>query len=258
MAPGILEKQPTLMFGSESNNTLVCDSCMGRVGADFYLCFITGFSIGLYPYHGHHHVLCCHVHGWHSQHGHLVLLDPGKHSLYFSAAFSDVAGMLWIAWFSFPVFFSSCTKSDLRELGPRLCSSSVWSSCWLSSTPATWSTAWHHNMWCMAARSISHRWGKHISLRFWAFSDWFWMKSPQSVRLGVAIVCTGFQTPLCYGSCLSALHNAAISVWICCLTVYLLCDLMEPRALCVGVCSTQFGCTVVSALCLKNSFKQCN
>lgn len=39
---------------------------------------ITGFSIGLYSDHSHHHVLCSHIYGWHSPHGHLVLLDKGK------------------------------------------------------------------------------------------------------------------------------------------------------------------------------------
>lgn len=37
-----------------------------------------GFSTGLHPDHSHHHVLCCHIHGRHSQHGYLVLLDKGK------------------------------------------------------------------------------------------------------------------------------------------------------------------------------------
>lgn len=39
---------------------------------------VAGFSIGLYPDHSHHHVLCSHIYGWHSPHGHLVLLDKGR------------------------------------------------------------------------------------------------------------------------------------------------------------------------------------
>lgn len=39
---------------------------------------VTGFSIGLHSDHSHHHVLCSHIYGWHSPHGHLVLLDKGK------------------------------------------------------------------------------------------------------------------------------------------------------------------------------------
>lgn len=50
--------------------------------ADLCPWYIAGLPIGLYPDYGHHHVLCSHIHGWHSQHGHLVLLDKGEQRMY--------------------------------------------------------------------------------------------------------------------------------------------------------------------------------
>lgn len=128
---------------------------------------ITGFSIGLYPDHRHHHVLCGHIHGWHSPHGHLVLLDKGKQRPSFYVTLKTFQIHYWLLMNTF--FFFSCTKSDLRELAPRLSSFSAWFFSWLSFTPATWSTASPHNMSCMAARNTSYRWGK-IYVHFRVFS----------------------------------------------------------------------------------------
>lgn len=67
---------------------------------------IAGVSIGLHFDHSHYCVLCNHIYGWHSQHGHLVLLDKGKQRLQLYQ--EKIKCMLLTFIFFF--FYSSCTK----------------------------------------------------------------------------------------------------------------------------------------------------
>lgn len=141
------------------------DSCMWQIHLTSVL--VTGISTGLYLDYSHHSVLCCHVYGWYSQHGHLVLLVKGKkrpNSPTYLSGISSKSNKFMITIEIFFIF--SCTKLDQRGLAHRLFFSSVWFFSWLSFIPAIWSIALPHNTSCMEARSILYRWGKrkYVSL----------------------------------------------------------------------------------------------
>lgn len=71
----MLEKQPSSVW---LRNLSIAHMWERATRLTFVLPLVTGFSIGLHSDHSHHHVLCSHIYGWHSPHGHLVLLDKGK------------------------------------------------------------------------------------------------------------------------------------------------------------------------------------
>lgn len=80
---------------------------------------ITGFSIGLYSDHSHHHVLCSHIYGWHSPHGHLVLLDKGKQKAWLQWLKNKKNTVYW-TWivFSFLFFSLSAVQNKTKENPP--------------------------------------------------------------------------------------------------------------------------------------------